>query len=181
MQTLPDYLHLGLDIVFVGINPGLFSAKVGHYFAMPRNRFWTALNRSGLVSIGRDLGPDDDALMPSLGIGFTDVVKRPSAMASNLAVADYRSWAPVCREKLLRYASRVICFNGLVGYNNFRLFTDGVREKAVLGVQPGRIGDSRVFVAPSPSPANAAYSLDDLAEWYRRLAEFRDAVKRGDA
>ena len=47
MKTLPDYLAPGLDIIFVGINPGSYSAQVGHYFAGPRNRFWPAINRSG--------------------------------------------------------------------------------------------------------------------------------------
>ena len=76
MKTLPDYLAPGLDIVFVGINPGVYSAQVGHYFASPRNRFWPAINRSGLLM--EPLGPstDDQALLQ--GIGFTDVVKRPS-------------------------------------------------------------------------------------------------------
>ena len=82
MRTPPDYLASGLDIVFVGINPGLQSARVGHYFATPTNRFWTALNRSGLLTEPLDAGTDDQVLRQ--GIGFTDVVKRPSNSASKL-------------------------------------------------------------------------------------------------
>ncbi len=51
LPTLPDYLKEGLDIVFVGLNPSLYSVKEGHYFANPHNRFWTALNRSGLLPL----------------------------------------------------------------------------------------------------------------------------------
>ena len=83
MKTLPDYLAAGLDIVFVGINPGIQSAQVGHYFAGSRNRFWDALNRSGLVD--EELGPDTDARIIQHGIGLTDVVKRPSSSASTRA------------------------------------------------------------------------------------------------
>ena len=112
MDTLPDYLREGLDVVFVGINPGSYSARVGHYFATPQNRFWRALNRSGLVPGRDDLGPEDDALMPDYGIGFTDVVKRASNSASSLRAADWRLWAPQTKEKLLRFAPLVVCFHG---------------------------------------------------------------------
>ena len=79
--TLPDHLEAALDIVFVGLNPSLYSVEVGHYFANPRNRFWPAMNRSGLVD--RELSPQDDASLLADGIGFTDVVKRATAMGSD--------------------------------------------------------------------------------------------------
>ena len=99
--TLPDYLRPGLDLVFVGINPGAYSASVGKYFATPQNRFWSALNRSGLTD-GRELGPGDEAwLFEHRAIGFTDVVKRSSNSASSLRAADFRTWAPLTQKKLL--------------------------------------------------------------------------------
>ena len=177
MQTLPDLLRDGLDIVFVGINPGAYSAKVGHYFATPQNRFWPALNRSGLVPQERTLGPEDDVGMNDLGIGFTDVVKRASSSASDLRAADYRRWAPEAKARLLRFAPLVVCFNGLTGYKNYLRYADDVREAPTLGPQQRRIGPSRVFVAPSSSPANAAYSLDVIAGWYRELGRFRDQLR----
>lgn len=83
--TLPDYLAPGLDIVFVGLNPGLQSVEAGHYFASPRNRFWTAVNRSGLLT--QDLDATRDAELMDQGIGLTDVVKRPTRGASELRAA----------------------------------------------------------------------------------------------
>ena len=182
MDTLPDYLREGLDIVFVGINPGGYSARVGRYFATPQNRFWGAVNRSGLVPGRSNLGPGDDASMWGFGIGFTDVVKRASNSASSLRAADYRHWAPLTKEKLLRHAPAIVCFNGLMGYRNFVRYTDGrhaggSQAQPTLGRQPERLGDSLVFVAPNPSPANAVYSLDDIAGWYRELGRLRDEVR----
>ncbi len=89
-RTLPDYLSPGLDLVFVGINPGLYSVEHGHYFARPTSRFWRAFSRSVLsapirAALGRAaLGPEDDAGLLAFGIGFTDVVKVPSRSAGEL-------------------------------------------------------------------------------------------------
>ena len=177
MDTLPDYLRPGLEIVFVGINPSVYSVQTGHYFANPRNRFWAAINRSGLVRAGRDLGPTDDATMNDWGIGFTDVVKRPSSNAASLRAGDYRYWAPVLKEKLLDCQPLVVCFNGLTAYRNYLQHAEGVMAGPKPGRQARRIGVCHVFVAPSPSPANAAYSLDTLAGWYRQLGQFRDQVR----
>ena len=165
--TLPDHLTTGLDIVFVGLNPSLPSVAVGHYFANPRNRFWPAFNKSGLVN--RELSPQGDGSLLADGIGFTDVVKRPTAMGSGLKAADYRFWSPVLKEKLLKYQPRIACFHGVTAYNAYLRYTEDVRENAELGLQERTIGGTRVFVMPNPSPANATYSLDDLAGWYRRL------------
>ena len=114
LVTLPDYLGMGLDIVFVGLNPSLPSVAVGHYFANPRNRFWPAFNRSDLVA--RELTPERDGSLLADGIGFTDVVKRPTAMGSGLKAADYRFWSPVLKEKLLKYQPRIACFHGVHQY-----------------------------------------------------------------
>ena len=163
VPTLPDYLRPGLEVAFVGINPGAYSASVGRYFATPRNRFWAALNRSGLVGTERELGPGDEAWLMERGIGFTDVVKRPSRSASDLRAADFRRWAPLARERLVAAAPRVVCFNGLTACKWFLRYAEDVRREVGLGEQSGGLGPSRVFVAPSTSPANAAYSLDDIA------------------
>ncbi len=187
MKTLPDYVKPGLDIVFIGINPGEHSARVGHYFASPRNRFWPSVNRSGLFT--EELGPRTDMRALDYGIGFTDVVKRPSSSASKLRAADYREWAPVLKEKIERFKPLIACFHGAVGYRNFLKYVEdegdgrpaGGREAKVteltLGPQDRNIGGSRVFLIPNPSPANAQYSLDDLAGWYRRLKKYRDELK----
>lgn len=184
-STLPDYLGPGLDVVFVGINPSAYSAQVGKYFATPQNRFWRALSASGLVAPARELLPGDEAwLSEHHRIGFTDLVKRASASASKLRAADFRRWAPQTRAKLVEAAPLVVCFNGITAYRWFLQYAEDAAAKTTtgkravsLGEQEVRIGDSRVFVAPNPSPANASYSLRDIARWLQRLAALRDRAK----
>ena len=175
LRTLPDLLAPGLPLVFVGLNPSEYSAREGHYFANPRNRFWPAFNRSALLpeALGRQCTPEDDAVLLDFGVGFTDVVKRPTAQGSGLRAADYRRWAPLLREKLLRCGPLVVCFHGLMAYKAYLRYGEGEKESPELGRQPRGIADSTVFVVPNPSPANARYSLDDLAEWYDRVAGHR--------
>lgn len=175
--TLPDYLKPGLDIVFVGINPGAYSARVGKYFATPTNRFWRALGASGIVEINRSLVPGDEIWLIDTGIGFTDVVKRASSSASDLRAADYLEWAPVTRRKLEDAAPLIICFNGLTGYQLYARYGHSLRIKPKLGEQSQRVGNSHIFVTPNPSPANATFSLDTIAYWYRQLGNLRDRLK----
>ena len=175
MKTLPDHLRPGLDIVFVGLNPGLHSAQVGHYFAAARARFWTAINRSGLLAEPLDAETDASALQQ--GLGFTDVVKRPSSGASDLRAADFHQWVPVLKEKLERYQPLIVCFHGATAYRGYLKHAEGADERPVLGPQPRSIGQSAVFLVPNPSPRNASYSLDDLVYWYDQLRDLRDELK----
>ncbi len=178
-ETLPDYLRPGLDIVLIGLNPSAYSVRLGHYFANPRNRFWAAISASGMV--GRDLGPEDDANLLLDGIGFTDVVKRATPQASGLTAADYRRDAPLLKQKILRFQPSIACFHGVTAYRAYLRYSEGIRDAGVieLGRQGRPIGNSRVFVLPNPSPANARYSLDELTSWYRELAAWRSELKVG--
>lgn len=171
--TLPDHLRGGLDLLFVGLNPSQYSAEVGHYFANPRNRFWQAFNLSGLVA--RQVTAEDDATLLEDGIGFTDVAKRPTSMGSGLRADDFRQCAPVLKEKIVRFAPKLVCFHGLMAYKAYLRYGEGVKESPHLGLQERMIGASNGFVVPNPSPANAKYSLANLAEWYGQL---REAIHR---
>jgi len=171
--TLPDYLRPGLEIVSIGLNPSLPSVRDGFYFANPRNRFWRALNASGLV--GEELVPGVaamDILLACYRIGFTDVVKRPTAGGHDLRAADYREWSPVLQHKLEQFQPAIAWFHGKQAYANYLKYGEGERPAIEWGKQSRRIGASRVFVTPNPSPANAAYSLDVLTDWYRQLSAF---------
>ena len=178
-ETLPDYLQSGLDVVFIGINPGLYSLRRGHYFARSTSRFWPAFSRSKLSERMRHelklekLLPEHDSQLPRFGIGLTDVVKRPSANASELTPEDFTVWAPILVQKLHRNAPRIACFHGLTAYRPFHnLVLKSPGTAPVLGPQPERIGDTRLFVVPNPSPANAHFTLDDQTDWYNRLSGF---------
>jgi double-stranded uracil-DNA glycosylase len=177
-QTLPDLLRDGLKIVFVGINPGLYSATHGHYFARRTNRFWPAFSRSTLSREARHglglamLGPEHDTALLAYGFGFTDVVKRPTGNAGELAPGELAAGAPLLLEKLARHRPVVACFHGLTGYRPFAraVFPEDSAVPA-LGPQPHGIGETRIFVVPNPSPANAHFTPADQAGWYDRLAE----------
>ena len=178
MKTLPDYLRPGLDIVSIGINPSLPSVERGFYFANPRNRFWRALNASNLANELLDPGiASQQRLVDKFGIGFTDLVKRPSANAKDLKAADYREWAPVLRDKLLQYQPRIAWFQGKLAYGHYLRYAEKLKPDIGWGRQPKGISGILCFVTPNPSPANAAYSLDDLIAWYDRLAKLRDALQ----
>ena len=166
-------------MVFVGLNPSLYSVERGHYFARSTNRFWPALSRSMLsapvrAAVGRlALGPDDDLLLLRFGIGFTDVVKTPSRGAASLRRSDFRTWAPLLLRRLIQMRPLTACFHGLTAYRGFVEY--GLGAEAVscrLGAQPIAVGSTRLYVVPNPSPANARYSIDDLIRWYDRLAAF---------
>lgn len=181
-QTLPDLLAPMLDVVFVGINPSLYSVGRGHYFARATNRFWTALSRSKLSerarrALGVDaLRPEHDVELPRFGIGFTDVIKRPTANASGLGPGEFEEAVPRLLAKLHRYAPRVVCFHGLTGYRPFLRVALGGAVSPVLGEQPERVGATRLYVVPNPSAANAHFTGADQTAWYDRLAVFLSEI-----
>ncbi len=168
---LPDYLRSGLDIVFIGINPGMQSARAGHYYANPRNPFWRLLHEAGLTP--RPLRPDEDHLLPTFGYGITDIVKRPSRGVADLTAADFRRGRRVLEEKLLADQPRIACFNSKTGFDNF--FGPGTFRR--FGRQDVMIGASRVFVMPSTSPANAGTPIAMKRRYFRSLRRWRDALR----
>jgi double-stranded uracil-DNA glycosylase len=177
-RTLPDFLAASLDIVSIGINPSLYSVERGFYFARPGNRFWQALNASGLVA--PPVAPSREAvelLFRDHRIGFTDLVKRATARAAELTDADYRQGAPVLQEKLARCAPAIAWFHGVSAYRLFLAHTGAPRLKIATGLQPERIGSSRIFVTPNPSGANPAANPKLLMPFYRELAALRDRLK----
>jgi TDG/mug DNA glycosylase family protein len=183
--TLPDLLTEGLDVVFVGINPSLYSVARGHYFARKTNRFWPGFSRSRLSEgARRGLGveallPEHDADLPRFGFGFTDVVKRATANAAGLEAGELAAAVPALRVKLERMRPRVACFHGLTGYRPFYRIVFGAELGAdPLGVRPETIGATRIFVAPNPSPANAHFTLADQVAWYDRLADYIETLVR---
>jgi TDG/mug DNA glycosylase family protein len=176
-RTLPDYLAPGLDIVSIGLNPSLYSVERGFYFARPGNRFWPALNASGLIP--EPLAPSRDAvdrLFHNHHIGFTDLVKRATARAAELSDEDYARGVRQLRNKLVRHAPAIAWFHGISGYRRFLAHAAATRTAITAGLQPERIGASRVFVTPNPSGANPMANPKQLVPLYRELARLRDAL-----
>ena len=174
MKTLPDSLRPGLRLLSIGLNPSLPSVAAGFYFANPRNRFWKVLNASGLLSEPVEPGPAAMALLLEReGMGFTDLVKRPTRGAADLRAKDYRAATPQLRALIDRCQPACAWFHGKLAYSYFVRY-GGVEVDGDIdwGLQPQRIGTSRIFVTPNPSPANAVFSVADLVQAYRELAEF---------
>ena len=144
LNTLPDLLRPGLDLVFVGINPGSYSAAKGHYYARPGNLFWWALSESGLID--GPATPDMDASLLDRGIGFTDVAKRPSNAASDLPRSEFAAGASLLIEKLEHFQPLVACFNGITAYAH--CFGPG----AAPGPRPELIGRTQIYVLPFHQP-----------------------------
>lgn len=170
---MPDYLRDTLDIVLVGLNPGLYSAELGRYFAGKQNRFWTALSASGLVP--DPVGPGDEARLLDLGIGLTDVVKRPTRGIHELRAEEFHRGVRQLREKIARYRPRIVFFNGLTGYR-----TCCETKPADVGRQTERFGGAQVFALPSTSPRNAHYTLAAIIAAMQDLGRLRDELTEAD-
>jgi len=176
IKTLPDLLADGLDIVFVGINPSMFSVERGHYFARASNRFWPCISQSVLSLRAREalgvatLGPEHDALLGRYGIGFTDLVKRPTPKASDLKPSELAAGVAELREKIERYRPRIACFHGITGYRYVHQILAGPIAEIALGIQDVRIGPTELFLVPNPSGANAHFTRADQVRWYDALA-----------
>lgn len=185
--SLPDLLRSGLDLVFVGINPSLYSVAKGHYFARPANRFWPAFSRSRLSAKARAalglerLLPEHDARLMAHGIGFTDLVKRPSARAAELSRAELEAGAEALALKLAEFRPRMACLHGLTAYRPLHRLLASAGAAPLLGLQPARLGPTPLFVVPNPSPANAHFTPADQAEWYDRLATALEQLRGGVA
>jgi TDG/mug DNA glycosylase family protein len=174
--TLPDLLRPGLGIVFVGINPSLLSAQRGHYFARSTNRFWPCFSRSILSLKARQalgvetLKPEHDRALLNYGFGFTDLVKRPTARADQLDPAELAAGVGELTAKLAREKPHIACFHGITGFRAVHRALAGDAPAPQLGEQSWRLGPSRLFVIPNPSPANAHATPAIQTAWYDRLA-----------
>jgi len=163
-QTLPDYLAQGLKLLFVGINPGFYSAQVGHYYARPGNLFWWALSNSGLVP--GPMGPENDAQLLQYGIGLTDVVKRPTHSSGELRQDEYDEGAKRAVITIETYAPKVACFVGLLGATAF------LGHQVKGGPLSEKIGTTKLFAIPSPSRRNAHYGRDGILQFFQQLNHF---------
>jgi len=162
-SAIPDVLGPGLRVVFCGINPGRVSAAAGAHFANPRNDFWRLLRAAGFTN--RLLTPVKQFELLNDGVGVTNAASRTTPGSGDLRKADFAGAA----ERLERLASILkpawIAFVGKEAYRG----TFG--ERPELGEQQRRLGDSRLFVVPSTSPANAAVPWEERLRWFRALAD----------
>ena len=160
-KTLPDVIEPGLAVLFCGINPGLYSAAVGHHFARPGNRFWPALHAAGITPT--ILRPDENRLLLRFGCGLTDIVERATARAEELAPAELVDGRHRLEAKLDRFQPRYLAILGSAPIARPSV------SPAPDWASSDSIGATRVWVLPNPSGLNAAHQPKDLAEAFRAL------------
>ena len=158
--TLPDVIARDLDVLFCGINPGLYTAAVQQHFGRPGNRFWPAIHKAGFTP--RLFHPSEQRQLLEHGCGITNVVARATAAAAELVEG-----ARILGAKVRRYRPRVLAIVGIGAYR-----TGFGRPKAKMGLQEETIGDARIWILPNPSGLNANYQAEDLAASYRELREW---------
>ena len=167
-KTLPDVIAPELRVLFCGINPGLYTAAVGHHFARPGNRFWPALHKSGFTD--RLLSPFAERELLESGIGISNVVPHATASAAELTPEDFIAGGRALAAKVKRYRPQFVAILGVGAYRHAF-----AKPKAQIGEQSERIHDARVWVLPNPSGLNANYQLPDLV---RLFVELRQASAR---
>lgn len=161
-KTVPDVIAPNLRVLFVGINPGLYTAAVGHHFARPGNRFWPALHQSGFTK--RLLSPFEEIELLNDSLGITNVVPFATASAAELTKADFIKGGRRLAAKVKRYRPRIVAILGMGAYRH--AFDE---PKAVVGEQHKRIHSAWVWVLPNPSGLNANYQLPDLVKLFEKL------------
>jgi double-stranded uracil-DNA glycosylase len=161
-KTVPDVIASGLDVLFCGINPSLYSGATGHHFARPGNRFWPALHRA--VFTDRVLTPAEERTLLHHGCGITNLVARSTASAAELSPAELADGRRQLTAKVKRFGPRYLA---VLGVHAFRTAFD--RPTAALGRQAESLGDTTIWVLPNPSGLNAHYQLADLVRLFRDL------------
>jgi double-stranded uracil-DNA glycosylase len=166
--TVPDIVAPGLRVLFCGINPGLRSAATGHNFAHPANRFWSTLHASGFTP--SRIRPEDQRQLLDHGLGMTKFVERATATAAELEDDEFLAGAKRVERLVRRYKPRVLAILGLIAYR-----TAFQRPQAAIGLQEERMGETKIWLLPSPSGLNAHHKP---ADFVRLFGELRDFAKK---
>ena len=161
-KTVPDVVSFRLRVLFCGINPGLYSAAVGHHFARPGNRFWPALYASGFSE--RLLSPSEERELLKSGYGITNLVERASATADELSREELLRGRRRLEAKVKKYRPKFVAVLGIGSYR-------GAFQKpgAAPGRQEDRLSGAALWVLPNPSGLNAHHLPSDLARRFRAL------------
>ena len=159
----------GLDVLFCGINPGLYTAAVQQHFGRPGNRFWPAIHRAGFTP--RLFHPSEQRELLEYGCGITNLVARATAAAAELSDEELIEGAKILERKARRYRPRVLA---IVGIGAYRLAF--ARPRAKLGLQGEKIGSTALWVLPNPSGLNANYKPAELVMLYRQLRDWVTAT-----
>jgi len=162
-KTVPDVISVGIEVLFCGINPGLYSGWAGHHFARPGNRFWPALFASGFTK--RLVRPEEEHELLLIKYGITNLVERATLASGELSRQELIAGGRLLEKKVRTYRPRSVAILGVSAYRV--AFNE---PKATIGRQPKRMGDTLVWVLPNPSGLNAHFTPKVLANVFQ---EFR--------
>jgi TDG/mug DNA glycosylase family protein len=167
--TVPDLVGPGLRLLFVGINPGLWTAATQTHFAYPGNRFYPALLAAGIIE--REISPsagmtdaDREAFLHR-GLGITNVAPRATAKASELSREELRAGGERLVSLVAERRPQVVAVAGITAFRDAF-----ARPKAVMGRQDESMADAQLWVVPNPSGLNAHETTESLARAYREPA-----------
>lgn len=167
-QPVDDLIGPGLKLLFVGINPGLWTAATQTHFCHPSNRFYPALKRAGIIEWDVDtetgLTQEQRDSLVKAGIGITNFVNRATVRADELDASELRAGATRLVGVVEKHRPRVVAIAGITAYR-----TAFDRPKAVVGDQGELLGPARLWVIPNPSGLNAHVTPDSMAEWMKRV------------
>jgi TDG/mug DNA glycosylase family protein len=161
-QPLADLVGPDLRVLFCGINPGKLSGELGLHFARRGNRFWRLLCAGGFTP--SVLSPEEQHVLPGLGVGITNLVGRVTAAASELSASELREGAALLEGKVEKLRPRSVAVLGLQAYRTaFR------RPGATIGPQPERLGGALLWLLPNPSGLQARYQVPEMTEMFTSL------------
>jgi len=161
--TVPDLIAPSLRVLFVGINPGLYTAAVQHHFGRPGNRFWKLLALAGFTE--GQLSPFSERRLLDRGIGVTNLVARATATAAEVTADELRAGGRVLVGKVAEHRPAWVAVLGMTAYR-----TAFAVPRAGIGEQPDRLGGSPVWLLPNPSGLQAHYQLPALIDLFGELA-----------
>jgi TDG/mug DNA glycosylase family protein len=164
-KRLKDRVRPPVEILFVGINPGIRSALTGHHFAGYTNRFWRLLWQSRIVP--QPVRPEDDVRLPEWECAITNLVPRPTAGISELRPSEYSAGERILRRKVRKWRPRIVALVGVTLYR--ALFKPRAGTTVRLGFQPELLEGRPVFVLPNPSGRNANFSFHEMLTAFKAL------------
>lgn len=165
LHRLKDHIPAHPSVLFVGINPGIRSATIGHHFAGYSNRFWKLLFESKLVP--EAIRAEEDGRLPEFGYGITNLVARPTPGIDTLRPEEYQAGIHILARKVRRAQPRVVAFLGVTLFR--AIFSRKAAERVSLGLQPETFEGARVFVLPNPSGRNANFTYAEMLAAFRAL------------
>lgn len=167
--AVPDCIGPGVRLLFVGINPSLWTGATGAHFAHPGNRFYPALHGAGIldrvIRPSQGMRADDERHLIERGVGITNLVNRATARADEVTSEELRDGARRLEQVVARLAPRVVAVAGITAYR-----TAFAARRAARGRQPHGIGGAQLWVVPNPSGLNAHETIESLAAAYRTVA-----------